>query len=90
MLNLIIWNTTTSEWRKENLNLAVDNKNLRYYASEKELLILANLENINVILINYGFSKQERFEKLNKIAKSQFEILNTADIKKKLKSNNIN
>ena len=90
MLNLIIWNTTASQWRKNNPNLAVGNKNLRDYASEKELLILANLENVNAILINEGIPKYERFEKLNEIAKSQFEILNTDIVKKKLKSNNIN
>ena len=42
---------------------------------------LANMESLNAHLINEGFSKSQRVEKLNKIAISQMRILSGGDVK---------
>ena len=54
------------------------------YANEadvNQLVCLANMESLNAHLINEGFSKSQRIEKLNKIAISQMKILSRVDIK---------
>lgn len=48
MLNVALFNKTAKEWREENKNLK---ENMRDYASLNELLVLANMESYNAILI---------------------------------------
>lgn len=57
--------------------------NVRYYANILQLVILVNLENLNVEMISQGVPQSKRLERLNEIAKKQFDILqNTSGIKK--------
>ena len=78
VLNMALFGMTAKEWRTKNPNL---DGNIRDYATMNELICLANLENLNSVFINEDLKQSERLEKLNKIAISQMQILNDADIK---------
>ena len=55
------------------------------YASLNELLVLANMESYNAILIEKGMVQKERMIELRNLAKTQLislEKLNQLDIKK--------
>jgi len=84
MLNVALFGKTASEWREENH----DKKgNMRDYASVEQLLVLANLESYNAILIEQGYSQSERIVLLNKTAGKQLEmLLNTKIEQEKLLS----
>ena len=78
VLNMALFGITAKEWKSKNSNL---DGNMRDYASINELICLANLENLNSVLINEGISQAIRLERLNKIAISQMQILSQTDIK---------
>ena len=69
---------TAKEWRDQNKD---KNGNIRDEADVNQLVCLANMESLNAHLINEGFSKSQRIEKLNKIAISQMKILSGGDVK---------
>ena len=82
MLNVALFNKTAKEWREENPDLK---GNMRDYASLNELLVLANMESYNAVLISKGMEQKERMIELRKLAKTQLislEKLNQSDIKK--------
>ena len=72
MLNTALFGMTASEWRQEN---ADKSGNMRDYATIEQLLVLANLENINALYINNGMSQTERIIELNLLARSQMTAL---------------
>ena len=78
VLNMALFGMTAKNWRDNNPSL---NGNIRDYATINELICLANLENLNSVFINEGLKQSERLEKLNKIAISQMQILNSTDSK---------
>lgn len=78
VLNMALFGMTAKEWRDKNPELK---GNIRDYATMNELICLANLENLNSVFINEDLKQSKRLEKLNKIAISQMQILNDADIK---------
>ena len=49
---------------------------MRDYANILQLIILSNLENLNSEMVACDIPQKERLDRLNKIAKRQFEILN--------------
>lgn len=58
--------------------------NMRDYASLNELLVLANMESYNAILIEKGISQVQRMIELRKLARTQLislEKLNDTEIK---------
>lgn len=58
---------------------------MRDYASLNELLVLANMESYNAILIGKGMEQKERMVELRKLARKQLtslEKLNNSGIKK--------
>lgn len=82
MLNVALFNKTAREWRDENPERK---GNIRDYASLNELLVLANMESYNAILIGKGMAQKERMIELRKLARTQMtslEKLNDSDIKK--------
>ena len=82
MLNVALFNKKAKEWREENQNLK---GNMRDYASLNELLVLANMESYNAVLISKGMEQKERMIELRNLAKTQLislEKLNQSDIKK--------
>lgn len=57
---------------------------MRDYASINELLILANMESYNAVLITKGIEQKERMIELRKLARTQLlslEKLNFVDLK---------
>lgn len=81
MLNVALFNKRAKEWRNENPNLK---GNMRDYASLNELLVLANMESYNAILIGKGLDQKERMIELRKLARTQFmsiEKLNNTGMK---------
>lgn len=68
MLNVALFNKTAKEWREENKNIK---GNIRDYAGLNELLVLANMESYNAILIEKGLEQKERMIELRKLARNQ-------------------
>ncbi|MCL2747102.1 MAG: KilA-N domain-containing protein [Oscillospiraceae bacterium] len=82
LLNTALFGMTAAEWRKDN----VDKKgNIRDYATIEQLLVLANLENVNALYINNGMPQSERLLELNRLARSQMAALLSYSSVKKLK-----
>ena len=82
MLNVALFNKTAKQWRDENKDLK---GNMRDYASLNELLVLANMESYNAILIEKGLEQKERMIELRKLARNQMlslERLNQGNLKK--------
>ena len=76
MLNVALFNKTAKEWRKENPNLK---GNMRDYASLNELLVLANMESYNAVLISKGIEQKERMIELREFARKQIFALMRLD-----------
>ena len=72
MLNVALFNKTAKEWREENQDLK---GNMRDYASLNELLVLANMESYNAILIGKGMDQKERMIELRNLARTQLMSL---------------
>ena len=73
MLNVVLFGKTAKQWRNENPR---EKGNMRDVATLKQLLILANLESYNAILINQGKMQEERMKLLRELVVQQ---LNTLD-----------
>lgn len=68
LLNVALFNKTAKQWRAEN----PDKKgNIRDFASLNELLVLANMESYNAILIKKQLSQKERMTELRNLARTQ-------------------
>lgn len=81
MLNVAMFDKTAKEWREENKDLK---GNMRDYVSLNELLVLANMESFNAILIEKGLEQKERMIELRKLARNQMlslEKLNKENLK---------
>ena len=81
MLNVALFNKRAKQWREENPDLK---GNMRDYASLNELLVLANMESYNAVLIGKGMEQKERMIELRKLARTQLmsiEKLNNTCIK---------
>ena len=82
MLNVALFNKRAKQWREENPDLK---GNMRDYAGLNELLVLANMESYNAILIGKGVDQKERMIELRKLARTQLlslEKLGDSGIKK--------
>ncbi len=72
LLNMALFGKTAAQWRKENS----DKKgNIRDYATIEQLLVIANMESYNAILIEQNVSQPERLKQLNNMARSQLRVL---------------
>lgn len=79
LLNVALFGETAKEWRDEN----PDKKgNIRDYADIPHLLVLANLESYNAILIKEGMPQSERLVKLRETAESQLGTILSLDLQK--------
>ena len=76
VLNVALFGKTASEWRKENPNLK---GNIRDYATIEQLLVIANMESFNAILIEQKVPQSERLVQLNNMAKSQLRVLQNSN-----------
>ena len=79
---MALFGKTAKEWRIEN----PDKKgNIRDYATIEQLLVIANMESFNAILIEQGVPQRERLIQLNSMAKSQLRVLENQNTLKLLK-----
>ena len=76
LLNVALFGKTAGEWRKENPELK---GNIRDYATIEQLLVIANMESYNAILIEQKVSQSERLIQLNNMAKSQLRVLQNSN-----------
>ena len=72
LLNLALFGHTARQWKEQNPELK---GNIRDSATTEQLLVLANLENLNAQFIRDGLAQDERLHKLNEIAIYQMELL---------------
>ena len=77
VLNVVLFGMTAKEWRNANK----DKKgNIRDYASIKQLLVLANMESYNAVLIKQGYSQEDRMIKLRELSIQQLNTLYSLDV----------
>lgn len=72
MLNVVLFGKTAKQWKDENPN---EKGNMRDVATLNQLLVLANLESYNAVLINQGKNQKERMELLRQLAVQQLQTL---------------
>lgn len=77
LLNVALFGKTAKEWRSENPN---KKGNIRDNASISQLLVLANLESYNAILIEQGMNQGERLERLRQTAIKQLNTIANLEI----------
>lgn len=73
LLNVVLFGKTAKQWKDENMNVK---GNMRDMATLNQLLVLANLESYNAILIHQGKNQKERMELLRQLALQQLQTLN--------------
>ena len=73
MLNVILFGMTAKEWRDSNVG---KHGNIRDDASIDQLLVLANLESYNAVLINQNKTQKERMILLRELAINQLRTIN--------------
>ena len=83
ILNVALFGMTAKEWKDKNPTL---DGNMRDYANILQLVILVNLENLNAQMIKDGLEQKDRLEKLNAIAKEQYNILQDSRSIKKIEN----
>ena len=72
MLNVVLFGKTAKQWRDENPERK---GNIRDEAELKQLLVLANVESYNAILIGQGKNMSDRIVLLRELAVKQMETL---------------
>lgn len=77
MLNVVLFGKTAKQWKEEN---PIAKGNMRDTASLNQLLVLANLESYNAILIQQGKSQEEWMKLLWQLAVRQLQILKTENL----------
>ena len=77
MLNVVLFGKTAKQWKDENPTLK---GNMRDVATLNQLLVLANLESYNSVLINQGKNQRERMELLRQLAVQQLQTLETVSL----------
>jgi hypothetical protein len=82
MLNIALFGVTAKQWQGINPTLK---GNIRDFATAEQLLVLANLENLNAHLIKEGLAQEERLSKLNEVAIYQMELLSDSKVLGSLK-----
>lgn len=78
IINIALFGITAKQWRE----LHPETKgNIRDSATIEQLIVLANLESINALLINDGLPQSERLHRLNQVAIFQLQTLWKESIK---------
>lgn len=77
MLNVVLFGKTAKQWKDKNPN---EKGNMRDVATLNQLLVLANLESYNAVLINQGKNQKERMELLRQLTVQQLQTLETVSL----------
>ncbi len=67
IINVALFNKRARQWQEENSDLK---GNMREYASLNELLVLANMESYNAVMIGKGMDPKERMIELRNLART--------------------
>lgn len=86
LLNVVLFNCMAKDWRDANPEYSMKGLNIRDFASINELVVMANLESVNAILIRNGIDKAERFKQLREMVLIQLKSLDNMDFMKSIKS----
>ena len=78
MLNVVLFGKTAKQWRDEHPD---EPGNIRDHATIYQLLVLANMESYNAILIKQGKAQAERMNLLHELAVQQMSTMSTFDLK---------
>ena len=79
LLNVALFGQTAAEWRKANPGKS---GNMRDHATIEQLLVLANLENVNALYIGKGMAQEYRITELNRLARQQLtQLLENSSVK---------
>lgn len=78
MLNVVLFGKAAKQWKDENPSAK---GNMRDEATLNQLLVLANLESYNAILINQGKNQRQRMEFLRQLAVQQLRTLETVELR---------
>ena len=76
LLNVALFGKTAADWRAENPN---EKGNIRDFATIHQLLVLANMESFNAVLIGKKIPQSERLIELNNMARQQLNVLLEVD-----------
>ena len=79
LINVALFGMTAKKWREENPERK---GNIRDYATLQQLLVLANMESYNAILIEQGKKMPERLQLLRDLAVRQMETISGLSIDK--------
>ena len=77
MLNVALFGLTAAQWRTQNQGCK---GNIRDYASLQQLLVLANMESYNALLIEQKLPQTERLQMLRQMAVRQLQVLSSLDV----------
>ncbi|MDR2832745.1 MAG: KilA-N domain-containing protein [Streptococcaceae bacterium] len=77
VLNVALFGKTARQWRDENPK---SKGNMRDDATLNQLLVLANMENYNAILIEQGISQPERLQLINSLAIKQLQTIENVGV----------
>lgn len=77
MLNVALFGLTAAQWRSQNQGCE---GNIRDYASLQQLLVLANMESYNALLIEQKLPQTERLQMLRQMAVRQLQVLSSLDV----------
>ena len=77
MLNVVLFGKTAKQWKAENPEVK---GNLRDVATLNQLLVFANLESYNAVLINQGKDQKERMELLRQLTVQQLRTLESVSL----------
>jgi hypothetical protein len=77
MLNVALFGKTAKQWREENPE---KKGNMRDDANIQQLLVLANMESYNAILIKQGKSQSERLVLLHELAVRQMQTMTSLNM----------
>ena len=77
VLNIALFGTTAKEWRNHHSD---ESGNIRDGATLDQLLVLANMESYNTVLIAEGKKQSERLELLNQLAIKQLKTIKKVNV----------
>ncbi len=75
ILNYALFGITSKDWKNQNPQLVLQNKNMRDYADTHQLIVMANLESLNAEMIRRNVNAKNRLETLREVAVSQLKSL---------------
>ena len=85
MLNVVLFGKTAKQWKDEQPSVK---GNMRDVATLNQLLVLANLESYNAILINQHKNQKERMKLLRQLTVQQLNTLEAASMNNLIKIGN--